>query len=76
RPCYDALAEYAGDLESNPPVYRVRVTLRQQPGPGACTLALRDITFRYMQPNYTGKHKKVQVFSDRDSKEVAIRVVK
>ena len=38
--------------------------------------ALHDITFRYMQPNYAGKHKKVQVFSDEDSKEVAIRVVK
>jgi hypothetical protein len=74
RPCYDAVAEYAGDLETNPPVYRIRVTLRQQPGLGACPLWLQDITFQYMQPNYAGKHQKVQVFSERDSKEVAIRI--
>ena len=72
-PCYDAVAEYAGDLETNPPVYRVQVTLREQPGPGQCIASFYDFTFQYMQPNYAGKHKKVQVFSVWELKEVAIR---
>jgi hypothetical protein len=75
-PCYDAVAEHAGDLETNPPVYRIQVTLREPPGLEGCWAVLHDITFRYMQPNYAGKHKKVQVFYVWELKAVAIRSVK
>ncbi len=52
-PCYHAVAEHAGDLKDHRrrvAIRRVRVTLRQDPGPGECMAVLHDITFRYMQP--------------------------
>src|SRR5580704_13544253 len=49
-PCYDALAEFAGLDKSNPPIYLVKVTLRQRPG--GCIEVLTNIAFSYVQPNY------------------------
>jgi hypothetical protein len=72
-PCYDALAEYAGEDKSNPPVYRIKITLRQHPG--NCIQKLSDISFRYAQPNYVGNDANMTIFSDQDSKTIAIDVV-
>jgi hypothetical protein len=72
-PCYDALAVYAGDDKSNPPVYRVKITLLQHPG--ICIQKLTDISFRYSQPNYVGNDASMTIFSDQDSKTIPIDVV-
>lgn len=72
-PCYEAAAEYAGDDKSNPPIYRVRITLIQKPG--ICIQKLTDIHFSYTQQNYVGNHQKMDVFSDKDSKIIAIDVI-
>jgi hypothetical protein len=75
-PCYDALADYAGDSKSNPPIYRVKVTLHLQQPPGVmCIQRLTDIQFRYRQPNYVGNHEKMEIFSDQDSKTIPIESV-
>ena len=73
-PCYEAVGEYAGDDKSNPPVYRVKITVRQLPG--NCVQKLADIPFRYGQPNYAGTHAQMTIFSDQDSKTVPIDVVR
>jgi hypothetical protein len=72
-PCYDAFAEYAGDDKSNPPVYRVKITLRQHPG--ICIQKLTDLPFRYTQFNYVGNHANITIFSDQDSKTIPIDIV-
>lgn len=72
-PCYDATAEYAGDDKSNPPVYRLKISLRQHPG--ICIQKLTDIPFRYAQSNYVGNHANMTIFSDQDSKTIPIDVV-
>jgi hypothetical protein len=74
-PCYDALAEFAGLDKSNPPIYLVKVTLRQRPGPGACIQVVSNIAFSYSQPNYTDNAEKMTIFSDQDSKTIPIEIV-
>ena len=69
-PCYEAVTDYAGDLRSNPPVYRIKVTLHQRPG--LCPQVLTDIPFRYTQPNYAGNHDRAEIFSDQDSKTIPL----
>jgi hypothetical protein len=73
-PCHEVLTEYAGDLKTHPPVYRVKVSLRSKPGI-ICIQKLSDLNFHYLQPNYAGSHGKAQVSSDQDSKDVNIEVV-
>jgi hypothetical protein len=76
-PCYEALADYAGDSKSNPPIYRVKVTLQLQQPPGVfCIQRLTDIQFRYRQPNYVGTHQMMEIFSDQDSKTIPIEYAK
>jgi hypothetical protein len=72
-PCYDALAEFAGLDKSNPPIYLVKVTLRQRPG--ACIDVLSNIAFSYVQPNYADNAEKMSIFSEQDSKTIPIEMV-
>jgi hypothetical protein len=72
-PCYDALAEFAGLDKSNPPIYLVKVTLRQRPG--ACIEVLTDIPFSYAQPNYADNAEKMTISSAQDSKTIPIEMV-
>jgi len=72
-PCYDALAEFAGLDKSNPPIYLVKVTLRQRPG--ACIQVLTNIAFTYVQPNYADNAEKMTIFSEQDSKTIPIEIV-
>ena len=72
-PCHDAIAEYAGEDKSNPPIYRLKVTLIQKPG--VCIQRLSDIPFAYTQQNYLGNHQKMEIFTDKDSKIIAIDFV-
>jgi len=72
-PCYDALAEFAGLNKSNPPIYRVKVTLRQRPG--VCIEVLSDVPFSYAQPNYVDNAEQMTIFSEQDSKTITIEIV-
>jgi hypothetical protein len=69
-PCHDAVADYAGDDKSNPPVYRLKVTWVARPG--MCIQKASDIQFRYTQPNYAGSYKEIEVFTDSDKDAVTI----
>ena len=72
NPCYDALVAFAGMDKSNPPIYRVKVTLQEQHG--FCIQAFADIPFSYRQWNYAGRAAKITIFSGSDSKTVPIEV--
>jgi hypothetical protein len=72
-PCYDALAEFAGLDKSNPPVYLVKVTLRQRPA--VCIQVVSNIAFSYAPPNYVDDAKEMRIFSEQDSKLVSIETV-
>jgi hypothetical protein len=72
-PCYDALAEFAGLDNSNPPIYLVKVTLR--PRPGVCIQVVSNVAFSYVQPNYADNAEKMTIFSDQDSKTMPIEIV-
>src|SRR5580700_3517026 len=58
-PCYDALAEFAGLDKSNPPIYLVKVTLRQRPG--VCIQVISNVAFSYAQPNYADNAEKMTI---------------
>jgi hypothetical protein len=73
-PCHQAITSYQGDSKSEPPIYRVKVTIVEQPGV-ICIQKISDIDFRYDQPNYVGNHQEMEIFSDADSKTVKIDVV-
>ena len=72
-PCYDAVAEFAGLDNSNPPIYLVKVTLR--PRPGVCIQVVSNVAFSYVQPNYADNAEKMTMFSDQDSKTIPIEIV-
>jgi hypothetical protein len=72
-PCYDAVAEFAGLEKSNPPIYLVKVTLRQRPG--VCIEVLTNIAFSYVQPNYADNAEKMTIFSEQDSKTIPIEMI-
>ncbi|WP_428699556.1 hypothetical protein [Stappia sp.] len=72
-PCYEVLAEFDGFDKSDPPVYRVKVTLSERPG--LCPQVLTDKEFHYVERNYAGTSKQVRVLSDTDSKTVDIQIV-
>ena len=73
-PCYDAVAEFAGLDKSNPPIYLVKVTLRQRPG--VCIEVLTNIGFSYVQPNYADNAEKMTISSEQDSKTIPIETVR
>lgn len=73
-PCHQTMTSYEGDSKSEPPIYRVKVTIVAQPGV-ICIQKISDVDFRYDQPNYVGNHAEMEVFSDTDSKTVKIEVV-
>lgn len=73
-PCHETVTTYEGDSKSNPPVYRIKVSI-VEPRAGACPQVISAVAFRYDQPNYAGSHQEVEVFSDTDSKVKGIEVV-
>lgn len=70
-PCHEVVAEVGGLDPSQPPVYRVIIRFRQEPGP--CPQVPTDKTFRYSERNYAGAATSVQVSSQTDSKTVPLR---
>lgn len=70
-PCHEVLAEFAGLDKSEPPVYRIEVTLRE--GGDLCPDVLTDKEFRYIERNYAGTAATVRVSSDTDSETAPIR---
>ncbi len=72
-PCYDALAEFAGLDKSNPPIYLVKVTLKQRPD--VCIQVISNVAFSYAQPNYADNAETMTIFSEQDSKTIPIEIV-
>ena len=72
-PCYEVDAQFDGLEKSQPPIYRVKVTLRQLPG--ICVQVLSDKEFHYVETNYSANASQVTVLSDTDSETVDIQIV-
>ncbi|WP_186396102.1 hypothetical protein [Stappia sp. TSB10GB4] len=70
-PCHEVVAEFGGLDPSQPPVYRVRIRFRQEPG--LCPQVLTDKAFRHSERNYAGTATTVRVSSDTDSETAPIR---
>jgi len=73
-PCYETATTYEGESKSNPPVYRIKVSLIEPRGV-ICIQRISPIRFRYDQPNYSGTNEEAEVFSESDSKLTKIEVV-
>jgi hypothetical protein len=70
--CYDALAQFAGLDDGNPPIYRVNVTLWKRHG--YCTQSTEDVRFFYRRPNYAGRAERMTIISERESKTIPIEI--
>ncbi|MCO5159575.1 MAG: hypothetical protein M9939_00440 [Mesorhizobium sp.] len=74
-PCHETATSYEGDSKSNPPIYRVKVSIVEPSPDLTCVQVIADIPFAYDEANYVGNHEQMEVFSDNDSKTVKIEVV-
>ena len=73
-PCYGTVTTYEGDSKSDPPIYRIKISL-VEPRDVICIQLISPVPFRYDQPNYTGTHQEAEVFSESNSKIKKIEVV-
>ncbi len=72
-PCYDVVAEFAGETAAIPSTYRLEVSLRPQDG--ICIQRVQALEFHFTADDYQGNANEVEVISGDRRETIPIEPV-